>query len=151
MTPKVGVVGHVEAVEFVVRRSARAGATMTAPDRRSAPMPASDDRAGTVRACFAAFQAGDRRHLEDTLADDFTFFSPADVGIDKARFFERCWPNSEMIRSFDLTRLQEIGDDEVLVTYEAERNDGSRFRNTEVYRLRDGRITSQEVYFGWNL
>jgi ketosteroid isomerase-like protein len=114
-------------------------------------MPGPDDRAGIVRACFAAFQAGDRRHLEDTLADDFTFFSPADVGIDKARFFERCWPNSEMIRSFDLTRLQEIGDDEVLVTYEAERKDGSRFRNTEVYRLRDGRITSQEVYFGWNL
>ena len=114
-------------------------------------MPASDDRAGTVRACFAAFQAGDRRHLEDTLADDFTFSSPADVGIDKARFFERCWPNSDMIRSFDLTRLQEIGDDEVLVTYEAERNDGSRFRNTEVYRVDGDRIRSQEVYFGWNL
>ena len=114
-------------------------------------MTASADRAAVVRACFAAFAAGDRRHLEDTLADDFTFFSPADVGIDRARFFERCWPNHGNIRSFDLKRVHEIGADEVLVTYEAERNDGSRFRNTEVYRVDGDRITSQEVYFGWNL
>ena len=114
-------------------------------------MPGPDYRAGIVRACFAAFQAGDRRHLEDTLADDFTFFSPADVGIDKARFFERCWPNSEMIRSFDLTRLQEIGDDEVLVTYEATKSDGKRLRNTEVLTFRGDQICRTEVYFGWDL
>ena len=113
-------------------------------------MPAAD-RAGLVRACFAAFAAGDRQVIEDALAEDFTFFSPADVGIDRARFFERCWPNHANLRAFDLKRMHEVGDDEVVVTYEAERNDGSRFRNTEVYRVRGGRITSQEVYFGWNL
>jgi ketosteroid isomerase-like protein len=113
-------------------------------------MPA-PDRAGVVRACFAAFEAGDRQVLEDTLAGDFVFSSPADLGIDRARFFERCWPNHETIRSFQFARLQEIGDDEVLVTYEAERNDGSRFRNTEVYRVDGDRITAQEVYVGWNL
>ena len=109
------------------------------------------DRAAIVRACYAAFQSGDREAIDVLLAEDFVFSSPADVGLDRARFFERCWPNHEMIRTFDLTRVHEIGDDEVLVTYEAERNDGSRFRNTEVYRVVDGRITAQEVYFGWNL
>jgi len=113
-------------------------------------MPAAD-RAGLVRACFAAFASGDRQVIEDALTEDFTFFSPADVGIDRARFFERCWPNHENIRSFDLQRVHEVGDDEVVVTYEAERNDGSRFRNTEVYRVDGDRIRSQEVYFGWNL
>jgi ketosteroid isomerase-like protein len=113
-------------------------------------MPA-PDRAGIVRACFAAFAAGDRQVIEDALADDFTFFSPADVGIDRARFFERCWPNHENLRAFDLKRVHEVGEDEVVVTYEAERNDGSRFRNTEVYRVDGERIKSQEVYFGWNL
>jgi len=122
---------------------------MTAPTE-GAHVPA-PSRADLVRACFASFAAGDRRAIDDALADDFMFSSPADVGIDKARFFERCWPNSETIRAFDLQRVHEVGDDEVVVTYEAERNDGSRFRNTEVYRVDGDRIRAQEVYFGWNL
>ena len=41
--------------------------------------------------------------------------------------------------------------DEVVVTYEATRSDGTRFRNTEVLTFRDGLIVRQEVYFGWDL
>ena len=41
--------------------------------------------------------------------------------------------------------------DEVVVTYEAERTDGGRFRNTEVLTFAGGRLTRAEVYFGWNL
>ena len=41
--------------------------------------------------------------------------------------------------------------DEVVVTYEAERVDGSRFRNTEVHTIAGGKVASVEVYFGWNL
>jgi ketosteroid isomerase-like protein len=111
----------------------------------------SPDRAAIVRACFAAFEAGDRQVVEDALADDFTFSSPADVGIDRARFFERCWPNHESLRAFELKRVHEVGENEVVVTYEAERNDGSRFRNTEVFTLDGDRIKTEEVYFGWNL
>ena len=47
-------------------------------------------------------------------------------------------------------RLQEIGD-EVLVTYEATRADGSRFRNTEVLTFADDQVVRVEVYFGWEL
>jgi hypothetical protein len=88
--------------------------------------------------------------LEGLLTDDFTFYSPADVGIDRVKYFERCWPNSEQIESFEFTRLIE-NNDEVIVTYESTKIDGSRFRNTEVLTFEDEKISRQEVYFGWNL
>ena len=37
------------------------------------------------------------------------------------------------------------------MTYEAERKDGSRFRNTEVLTFSGDQIVLVEVYFGWNL
>jgi ketosteroid isomerase-like protein len=103
-----------------------------------------------TRACFAAYESGDRQAVEDLLADDFVFSSPADVGIDRERYFERCWPNSGNLRAFSFERLHEIGD-EVVVTYVAERTDGTRFRNTEVLGFAGDRLRSVEVYFGWDL
>ena len=107
-------------------------------------------RLQVARACYGAYESGDRGVVEQCLADDFTFYSPADVGIDRARYFERCWPNAELIESFDLKRLIESGD-EVVVTYESTKTDGSRFRNTEVLTFDGDKICRAEVYFGWNL
>jgi ketosteroid isomerase-like protein len=103
-----------------------------------------------TRACYAAYESGDRQVVEDLLADDFVFSSPADVGIDRETYFERCWPNSGTIRAYAFERLHEIGD-EVFVTYEAERADGSRFRNTEVLTFAGDKLRAVEVYFGWDL
>ena len=108
------------------------------------------DRLKVVRDCYSAYESGDRRVVEDCLTEDFTFYSPADVGIDRATYFERCWPNSELIEAFEFKRLVEAGD-EVLVTYEATRTDGTRFRNTEVLTLEGDKIRETEVYFGWDL
>jgi len=107
-------------------------------------------RIDTVRANFAAYESGDRDAVEAILTDDFTFFSPPDPGIDRAAYFERCWPNSQMLDSFEFARLEEVGD-EVLVTYEATRADGTRFRNTEIHSFDGDKICRVEVYFGWNL
>src|SRR2546427_4337911 len=112
-------------------------------------MPARD-RLALAREAYRAYESGDRRVLDELLSDDFTFFSPADVGIDRARYFERCWPNAEMIASFEFKRLAQVGD-EVLVTYEATRTDGSRFRNTEILSFEGDKISRAEVYFGWDL
>jgi ketosteroid isomerase-like protein len=109
-----------------------------------------NDRLQAVRDIYGAFQSGDRDVAERLLSDDFTFYSPADVGIDRARYFERCWPNSALIENFAFVRLLE-GDDEVAVTYEGTRSDGSRFRNTEVLTFEREKICKAEVYFGWNL
>lgn len=109
------------------------------------------DRLQVVRDCYGAYESGDRSILERSLADDFVFSAPPDVGIDRATYFERCWPNSETIRSFEFERLVEVGDDEVLVTYEATRTDGRRFRNTEIFGFDADKISRVEVYFGWDV
>jgi ketosteroid isomerase-like protein len=109
------------------------------------------DRIHTVRECYAAYESGDPGVLEEVLTEDFTFYSPPDPGIDRATYFERCWPNADLIESFEFKRLQEIADDEVLVTYESGKTDGSRFRNTEVHTFVGDKIGRVEVYFGWNL
>ena len=109
------------------------------------------DRLELARAVYRAYEAGDRDVVEALLTDDFTFFSPPDPGIDRAAYFERCWPNAGLIESYDFKRLREIGDDEVLVTYESTKTDGNRFRNTEVLTFRGDKLCRAEVYFGWDL
>jgi ketosteroid isomerase-like protein len=108
------------------------------------------DRLELVRAIYGAYESGDRQVVEDLLSDDFTFYSPPDPGIDRATYFRRCWPNAELIESFDFKRMVELGD-EVLVTYESTKTDGSRFRNTEVLTFDGEKISKAEVYFGWDL
>jgi ketosteroid isomerase-like protein len=108
------------------------------------------DRLKLARDAYGAYESGDRRVIEELLAEDFTFYSPPDPGIDRATYFERCWPNSELIESFEFKRLIEAGD-EVIVTYESTKADGKRFRNTEVLTFEGDKIRKTEVYFGWDL
>lgn len=112
---------------------------MTAPDRLQ-----------LTRDAYEAYVSGDRDVIEGLLSDDLTFYSPADVGIDRETYFERCWPNTELIEAFEFVRLSEVGD-EVVVTYESTKTDGSRFRNTEVLTFAGDKICRVEVYFGWTL
>jgi len=109
------------------------------------------DRLQLARAAYGAYVTGERQVIEDLLAEDFAFYSPPDPGIDRAAYFERCWPNSETIAAFEFVRLVEIGDGEALVTYESTKTDGRRFRNTEILAFEGDRIRRVEVYFGWDL
>jgi ketosteroid isomerase-like protein len=111
---------------------------------------ADSDRVRIAKEMYRAYESGDRSLVQKHLRDDFTFYSPADVGIDLRRYFERCWPNAGMIAAFEFKRLVESGD-EVLVTYEATRTDGKHFRNTEVLSFAGAKIIKAEVYFGWDL
>jgi ketosteroid isomerase-like protein len=108
------------------------------------------DRLQLTRDIYGAYVSGDRGVVEDLLSEDFTFYSPADVGIDRSRYFERCWPNAELIAGFQFTRLLEVGD-EVVVTYQSTKTDGSRFCNTEVLTFEGEKLRKVEVYFGWDL
>jgi ketosteroid isomerase-like protein len=110
----------------------------------------SQDRTEITRDCYRAYETSDRALLERHLAQDLVFYSPPDPGIDRATYFARCWPNAENIASFDFKRLIESGD-EVVVTYESSRVDGTRFRNTEVLTFTGDQVTQVEVYFGWDL
>jgi ketosteroid isomerase-like protein len=103
-----------------------------------------------ARHLYEAFAAGDRHFVEAILTDDFTFFSPLDVGLDRAGYFERCWPGSGQGQAFEFVRLIE-SHDEVIVTYEMRNHDGSSGRNTEILSFRGEQICRAEVYFGWDL
>jgi hypothetical protein len=107
-------------------------------------------RPGLARGLYQAFAAGDRDHVERVLTDDFRFSSPVDPELDRAGYFERCWPGAGQGQQFEFVRLWEMGD-EVVVTYEMAMGDRGRGRNTEVLTFRGDQICRAEVYFGWNV
>lgn len=100
-----------------------------------------------VRQCFAAYESKDRGAIEALLSDDFTFSSPLDDNISRERYFERCWPNSGHLRAFHIEKLFAEGN-HAFVTYEAEQNDGAKFRNTEFFTSDGEKIKHVVVYFG---
>lgn len=107
-------------------------------------------RLQVVNDVYDAYVSGDRSVVERHLSEDFIFSAPPDVGIDRATYFERCWPGSQTSKAFEYERLFEAND-EVIVTYEATRTDGTRFRNTEIFGFEGDQISRVEVYFGWDL
>jgi hypothetical protein len=106
-------------------------------------------RSQVVRDLFTGFADGDREVVEGILADDLDFSTPLDVGLDRAGYFERCWPGAGSGNQVDFVRTLEVGD-EVIATYEAKNLDGTTGRNTEIFTFDDtDRISKVEVYFGW--
>jgi ketosteroid isomerase-like protein len=108
------------------------------------------NRKQIARQAYKAFAAGDRDFYDTHLSDDFTFSSPPDPLLDREGYFERCWPGAGQGQNFEFVRVVESGD-EVIVTYEMRRPDGSGGRNTEVLTFEGDKISRVEVYFGWEL
>jgi ketosteroid isomerase-like protein len=108
-----------------------------------------EDTVSIARRSYQAYVDKDREAIEALIAADFHFTSPLDNRIDRATYFNRCWPNSAEMRKFDFVQMVPSGD-RVFVVYEGQ-TDSRRFRNTEVMRIRDGRIVEVEVYFGWTI
>jgi ketosteroid isomerase-like protein len=106
--------------------------------------------ASVVRRSYQAYVDKDRAAIEALVAADFHFTSPLDNHIDRATYFQRCWPNSNTIAGFDLLRLETVGE-RAFVTYEGRSSNGRRFRNTEILTVRAGQIVDVEVYFGWSI
>jgi SnoaL-like domain len=93
-------------------------------------VPANDPRQ-LARESYHAFAAGERGFFEEHLSGDFTFSSPPDPQLDRDGRFARCWPGAGWGQEFEFVRLVESGD-EVVVTYELRRPDGTGGRNTEI-------------------
>jgi hypothetical protein len=107
-------------------------------------------RLQVVRDIYRAYESGDRSIVERNLTEDFVFSAPPDVGIDRATYFERCWPAAKTISAYEYRRFLEA-DGEVIVTYEATRTEGPRVRNTEIFGFDGDKVSRVEVYFGWSL
>ena len=70
---------------------------------------------------YSAFAKGDRHFLEEHLADDFTFSAPPDPHLDRAGYFERCWPGA------------------------------GKGGVTEILTFDSDKLRRAEVYFGWSI
>ncbi|MGH7281298.1 MAG: nuclear transport factor 2 family protein [Polyangiaceae bacterium] len=105
-----------------------------------------EDLSEIVRSNFYAWTRGDRSEFEAALAEDFTFTSPYDDHIDKATYFERCWPSQSRPKLTLLAVAQDGA--RVLVVYDCAIDDGTTFRNMEAHTLMNGKVKSVEVFFG---
>jgi hypothetical protein len=111
---------------------------------------ANPNRLQLAQQLYQAFLSGDREFYEGHLSKDFRFSSPLDIGLDRAGYFERCWPGAGQGGKIDFVRFIE-SDDEVVVTYESSHPNGSKGRNTEIIGFDGDEISNVEVYFGWNI
>ena len=103
--------------------------------------------AEVVRALADAFRATDRQAAEQLVAPTFHFTSPQDDHLDRATWFEVCFPTSGHFVSHETLQVIEEGD-LVFTRYEYELADGTRYRNMEASRVVDGQVVEVEVYFG---
>lgn len=101
-----------------------------------------------ARAFYAAYHSRDRARFEQLMADDFRFVSPYDDHIDRAAYFARCWAPGDKQREFQIEQTALSRADSVYVTYKVEVEGGKTFRNTELLRVRDGKVSHVHVFFG---
>ena len=105
------------------------------------------NKAGIIRAIFAAYLANDRKAVEGALTEDFRFTSPYDDAIDKATYFARCWRDTGWIERHELEKIFVEGD-EAYVTYRCVAKEGKSFRNTEFFSFAGDKGSRIDVYFG---
>ena len=121
---------------------------MSRPDPSAAQLSPTD----VVRAGLESYLAQDLARSETLIADDFVFTSPQDDNIDRAAFFERCFPTAGRLVSQEVLAAGLVGTstagDDVFVLYEYELKAGGRFRNVEVQTVRSGQIVAAQVFFG---
>ena len=104
--------------------------------------------ADVVRMLVQSYLAQDATTADEMIADDFTFTSPQDDHIDKATFFERCFPASVQLDSYRLVDVVPTEGD-VFIRYEyVSLQTGKRHSNVEVHTVRDGQVTEIQVFFG---
>lgn len=72
----------------------------------------------TVKAALKAYVDKDRGAIERLIAEDYSFTSPIDNGLDRQSYFARCWPNSEVLVEMTFVAGGEAGET-AWVVYEA--------------------------------
>ena len=101
-----------------------------------------------IKEYYAAYEKKDWHMMEMILADGFTFTSPAgDDHINLKLYRERCWPNANNTKRFDLEKVI-IDGDVAFVLYNGWTTDGKLFRNTERFKFKEGKIVENECFFG---
>ena len=100
-----------------------------------------------VKAYYTAFEKKDWNLMQGILADGFTFTSPLDDHINLQVFKERCWPNAYKIKRCELEKIIVDGNS-AFVIYNGWTTEGKLFRNSDYFKLKDGKIIAYECFFG---
>lgn len=100
-----------------------------------------------VKAWYTAFEKKDWNLMQQTLADGFTFSSPLDDHINIKAFKEKCWPNAYKIKRVDLDKII-VNGDQIVVISNGWTTSGKLFRNSDYFKLKDGKIIAYECFFG---
>jgi ketosteroid isomerase-like protein len=106
------------------------------------------DGVAVVEQAFRLYREQDEAAARLLYADDFTFTSPQDDHIDRAAFFERCFPTASRMTEQRLLHVTPAGGDLVFVYYEYQLTTGERHRNVEAITVRDNQIHEVQVFFG---
>jgi ketosteroid isomerase-like protein len=106
-----------------------------------------EPNAKAVKAYYTAFEKKDWDLMQRILADGFTFTSPLDDHISLKVFKEKCWPNAYNIKRCELEKVVVNGDN-AFVIYNGWTTDGKLFRNSDYFKLKDGKIITYECFFG---
>ncbi|MDQ0585296.1 nuclear transport factor 2 family protein [Streptomyces rishiriensis] len=101
-----------------------------------------------VEAAFQHYRSQNRGAALALYAEGFTFTSPQDDHLDKATFFERCFPTAHRMKEQRLLHVVPVDEELVLVHYEYVIMTGDRHRNVEAITVRDGLIQEVQVFFG---
>ena len=122
--------------------SYQAGYAQTSPSPTAGPQAGGNVK--TVKAYFGAFEKKDWNSIQRIMADGFTFSSPMDDHINIKAFKERCWPNAYKIKRFDVDKIVVDGD-LVFVITDGWTTDGKLFRNSDCFKLKNGKITADDM------
>ncbi|MFF4805016.1 nuclear transport factor 2 family protein [Streptomyces sp. NPDC001351] len=101
-----------------------------------------------VQAAFRYYRSQDREAALALYAEDFSFTSPQDDHLDRAAFFERCFPTADRFVEQRMLHVVPADEELVLVHYEYELTTGDRYRNVEAITVRDGLVREVQVFFG---
>jgi ketosteroid isomerase-like protein len=100
-----------------------------------------------IMAYYTAFEKKDWNLIQQFLAEGFTFSSPLDDHISVAAFKERCWPNCNNLKKFEITDVVIDGDLAFVIT-NGWTTAGKLFRNSDCFKFKDGKIAAYECFFG---
>ena len=101
-----------------------------------------------VEQMFASYIKQDRQTAESLAADGLVFTSPQDDHIDRATYFEKCFPTASRVKWQEIRRIAAATDEDVFVMYEYELASGDVHRNSELITVRDGQVAEIQVFFG---
>ncbi|HQY51629.1 MAG TPA: DUF4440 domain-containing protein [Ignavibacteria bacterium] len=99
-----------------------------------------------IRKYLGSYETGERKTIENILSEEFIFSSPQDDHIDRAAYFEKCWPMNTQKPFIPIETIVESGE-EAFVIYDCNMS-GMKFRNTEYIKFSADKIISVEVFFG---